>query len=332
LREFLLCVLALTFVPCMGSERYEFVQPHMGTLFKIILFSSSADEAKSAAAQAFKQIALLDQTLSDYQPDSELMRLSRSAPAEVFKLSPELFEVLRYSQTIAAQTDDAFDITIGSVTHLWRRARRADQLPSLSQQIVAARTMGSEKLQLDIVNRTATLRAPNMQLDLGGIAKGYAADRALAVLTQNGIKQAMVAASGDLALGDAPPGALGWRIDIAAVHQNIKKPLSLIATNVGISTSGDAEQFVEVAGKRHSHIINPRTAASVTESVTATVIAPNATWADGFATAYSVLDASSAKRIALDSTVPIRVILQNRNHSKTEHLGRKLPGLISAPI
>lgn len=318
-------------IPCAAAERYEFVQPHMGTLFKITLFATDPVPAQNAVAQAFQHIALLEQVFSDYRPDSELMLLARNLPGYPARISSDLFEVLRDSQFVAHHTAGAFDITTGPMIQLWRKAMRDSQLPTDQERLTALQIVGSEKLQLDSANRTAMLRVAGMQLDLGGIAKGYAADRALALLRHYGFRQAMVAASGDLALGDAPPDANGWRINIKAIDSSSDKPMTLVATNVGISTSGDAEQFVEVNGVRYSHIINPKTGLGLTFSSSVTVIAPKASWSDSFATAYSVLETRAIQHAVQQCPITVRVLRRSRNNPKIEHFGNAPPGLISGP-
>jgi thiamine biosynthesis lipoprotein len=150
--------------------------------------------------------------------------------------------------------------------------------------------VGWQQLRLDPRSRAVTLLAPNMRLDLGGIAKGYAADQALQVLKGRGLDRALVAASGDIAVGNAPPGQRGWEIAIAAMDSTTNESArTLLLRNAGISTSGDTEQFIEINGVRYSHIVNPATGLGLTNRIQVTVIAPDATITDGLATAVSVL-------------------------------------------
>jgi thiamine biosynthesis lipoprotein len=129
-----------------------------------------------------------------------------------------------------------------------------------------------------------------MQLDLGGIAKGYAADEALKIISSQGIKSALVAASGDLAFSDAPPGHAGWTIGIDSLDQ-ADKPFTrtLLLANAAVSTSGGSEQFLEADGKRYSHIINPETGLGIVNEITVTTVAKRGLLADPTATAVSVL-------------------------------------------
>jgi len=234
-------------------------------------------------------MAELNRIMSDYDPHSEVNRLGARPAGSAVAVSAELFDILQQSQQLAARSHGAFDVTLGPVVRLWREARRTRRLPTEAEHTAALRASGYTKLRLDAVHRTATLLAPGMRLDLGGIAKGYAADAALAVLVQHGLPHAMVAASGDLALGAAPPGTPGWKVALAPFGSAAAEPTVIVAAHAGVSTSGDAEQFVEIGGVRYSHIVDPATALGLTVPVAVTVIARNATQADSLATAGSVL-------------------------------------------
>ena len=262
----------------------------MGTLFRIKLYAADQAAARQAFREAFGRIADLDKMLSDYQPDSELNRFSRSAVHHSVKISPDLFRVLDRSQKLAEDSGGAFDVTIGALTHLWRAARKAQQIPIAEAIEQAKARSGYRYLHLDAVNETAELDRQGMQLDLGGIAKGYAADQALLVLSNRGIHSALVAASGDLAFGDAPPGEAGWKVGIDS-YDRANAPFTriLLLSNAAVSTSGPSEQHLEVNGVRYSHILNPATGIGLTEDITATVIARRGIDADPMATTISVL-------------------------------------------
>jgi thiamine biosynthesis lipoprotein len=276
--------------PSQSLLRYQFRQPHMGTLFTITLYAPDEDVAQKGSDAAFAKIAALDRMLTDYDPDSELMQLCRRPVDEPTRVSDELFQVLQKSQQIAAVTDGAFDVTIGPLVRLWRRARRTETLPTPEQLSRARESVGWRKLKLDPRARTVTLTVPSMQLDLGGIAKGYAADKALEELRRLDLSCALVAASGDIAVGEPPPGKKAWRVEIGTSGRtNDQSPRILLLKDVAVSTSGDAEQFVEIDGKRYSHIVDPRTGAGLTEGWQVSVVAGHATETDAFATAASVL-------------------------------------------
>src|SRR5712691_11063755 len=191
-------------------QPFEAVEPHMGTLFRIKLYAADTLQAQSAFRAAFDRVRELDAILSDYKADSELNRISQNP----LRISDDLFRVLAASQKLAEETGGAFDVTLGPVILLWREARKNKRLPDAEALREAGDRCGYRKLHLDEVNRTVTLDQPGMQLDVGGIAKGYATDEALAALNRLGISAALVAASGDLAFGDPPPGQRGWKIGV----------------------------------------------------------------------------------------------------------------------
>jgi thiamine biosynthesis lipoprotein len=270
--------------------RYEFSEPHMGTTFRVVLHAPSAALAEAAARAAFARVAELDGRLSDYQADSELMALCRRAGGPAVALSDDLWRVLRASQEWARRSGGAFDVTVGPVVQLWRRARRIAERPPDAALAAAAALVGHEKLVLDPRARTARLEAAGMRLDLGGIAKGFAADEAQAVLRAHGITRALVAAGGDIVVSAPPPAQAGWSVDIV-LPEPLRDPGQppLVLRDAAVSTSGDAEQFVTLDGVRYSHILDPRTGRPLTGREGVTVIAPTGTASDALATAVSVL-------------------------------------------
>jgi len=269
-------------------RRFEFQRPAMGTVFKIELFAKDEPSATEAAEAAFARVEALNAVCSDYLPDSELIRLCRASDMVV---SEDLFRVLDAAQSISQRTEGAFDVTVGHLANLWRRSKRKGTLPTPEQLTNAKALTGWRNITLDAKTHRVTLAKPGMQLDLGGIAKGFAADEALAVLKHHGINRAVVAASGDLAIGDPPPDQPGWEVSLRtfeAAEAN-DQSIKLRLTNCGISTSGDLHQFVEIQGQRYSHVIDPSTGLGLTKRIACTVIAPNAMTSDGTDNAMCVL-------------------------------------------
>lgn len=271
-------------------HRYEAVEPHMGTLVKITVYTPGEEAARRAFRAGFDRIRELDAILSDYKPESELNRLAASAVRKPARVSRDLFAVLSAAQEIAGVTGGAFDVTQGPVIRLWREARKTRQLPENGALAGAARRTGYRKLHLDSSRRTVTLDQEEMALDVGGIAKGYAASEALAALGGLGVRSAMVAISGDLAFSAAPPGTTGWRI---ALHDLPGEPAgvppTIELTNAAISTAGPGEQHLVAGGRRYSHIVDPATGMGLTDDLTVTVVATHGLAADGLDTAISVL-------------------------------------------
>ena len=268
--------------------RYEFTEPHMGTRFRIILYAPDEDTARKAATDAFARIASLNAIMSDYDNTSELMRLCAQAGGPPVPVSAELFFVLSKAQEVSRQSGGAFDVTVGPVVKLWRLARKRHKLPDAEKLAAARALVGWQNVRLDKDKRTVQLLKAGMQLDLGGIAKGYAADEALAVLQKHGIDRALVAAGGDIAVSGPPPETDGWKIAIATLPGE-KDPGRLILHHAAVSTSGDAEQFVEIDGKRYSHIIDPRTGIGLLGRMSVTVVARRGIDADSLTKVVAVL-------------------------------------------
>lgn len=271
-------------------QRFSQTEPHMGVEFEVVLYAADENSAKAALQAAFSRIAELDTKLSDYSLTSELSKLSAAAPTkEAVQLSDDLFTVLQASQKLAAESDGAFDVTIGPLTKLWRRARRQKELPDAEVLKKAHAAVGFQNLQLDTVKKTATLSRAEMRLDLGGIAKGYAADEALAVLVQKGFKQSLVRASGDIAAGDAPPNETGWKIGLAPLNPDEPPMVFVSIKQQAISTSGESRQHLIVNGRRYSHLIDPRSGQPLHGRMSITVIAPRGIDADGLDSAVAIL-------------------------------------------
>jgi thiamine biosynthesis lipoprotein len=265
---------------CLLPAQQKFVaeEAHMGTVFRITLYG---DDAQVALRAAFDRVADLDAKLSDYKPDSELNRVCRTAFGYAVPVSEDLFRVLKTALQLSADSDGAFDVTLGPVIRLWRWK----QVPDPTQIERALKLVGYRNVLLG--QRSVELKLPGMQLDLGAIAKGYAAEQALHTLREHGISRALVAASGDLAIGDAPPEKAGWTVALETLDE--RRVVQLHNTCAG--TSGDAEQFVESAGVRYSHIVDPRSGMGLAKRIGVTVISADCMLADALGTAVSVVTA-----------------------------------------
>ncbi|HWI56048.1 MAG TPA: FAD:protein FMN transferase, partial [Bacillota bacterium] len=240
-------------------------------------------------------------------------------------------DVLQRSQRISELSGGAFDATIGPYVRLWRFARKRKVLPAPAEMAAARAAVGWQKLRLDAKARTVTLLVPHMRLDLGGIAKGYAADQALLSLKSRGIDRALVAASGDIAVGNPPPGQPGWKVGISAIDDRTNGiTRSVLLRNAGISTSGDTEQFIEIGGVRYSHILNPATGLGLTNRIQATLIAPNATATDALATTVCIL--GPRRGLALVESMPktAALILTQEAGEKRSYASRRLGKLTKA--
>ncbi len=287
-----------------AAQKFEFKSKHMGTTFRIVLYAADKDTAKNAASAAFARVGELDGVMSDYKKDSELMLLCKrfaTDAGEPVKVGPDLFVVLHKAEELSKRSDGAFDVTVGPVVQLWRLARRTQELPDPKEFAAARAKVGYQKVKLDAAKQTVQLTTPGMQLDLGGIAKGYAADEALKVLREKfGIKQALVAAYGDITCGSPPPGEVGWKVEIAPIAKS-QKPRFITLANAAVSTSGDLEQFVEIGGVRYSHVLDPKTGLGLIGRRSVTVIAPDGITADSMTKAVSVLPVERGLKLVEDT-------------------------------
>ncbi len=278
---------------------YEFSLPRMGTMLRLKFFAENGQAAEKAANAVFARVEELEQTFSDYRDDSELTLLSSEGAKAPREVSPEMFELLEKVQRISALSGGAFDVTIGPVVSLWREARQTHTMPDAAAMTRAKAAVGYRYLTLDEQRHTVFLKRPGMKLDLGGIAKGYAADQALAVLKSLGITRALVAAGGEVRLGAPPPEQSGWTVSVDAPDvESGERPCTLVLHDVGISTSGNSHQYAEIRGKRFSHIIDPATGMGLEGVASATVIAADSSTADGLATAFSVMTPQEGLKVA----------------------------------
>jgi thiamine biosynthesis lipoprotein len=218
--------------------------------------------------------------------------------------------VLQRAQSLAERSGGAFDVTVGPYVNLWRLARREGALPDPARLAKARLSVGYQHVILDPANRTVTLLAPDMRLDLGGIAKGYAVDQALHVLGRFGVGSALVSGGGDLAVSGPPPGQRGWRIELPPLDASNAPPARFVLlSHAGLSTSGDLFQRLEINGKRYSHIVDPRTGIGLTDHSLVTVIAPDDFTADSLTKVMSVLNPKDALRFLKGAPhVAVRIV------------------------
>jgi thiamine biosynthesis lipoprotein len=328
-------VAAILFVPWSHAEpgnaslsKFTAVEPHMGTLMQIECYAHSQAQAEAAFRAAFDRIAQLDNTLSDYKPDSELNGVTATAVDRPVPVSPDLFRILAASQKLSGESGGAFDITLGPVTRLWRAARKVNRLPDPTEVHAALALCGYRKMHLDASQHTVWFEQSGMLLDAGGIAKGYAADEALAVLTKRGISSALVAASGDLAFSDAPPGQAGWKVGVDSFDKtNVPFTKVLVLANAAVSTSGDMEQHLDANGTRYSHLINPGTGIGLTKHITVTVVARRGIDADSTTKVVSIL--GEARGLAfIDAHPGLAALVVSSDGSRFRTVGSKQFGTL----
>jgi thiamine biosynthesis lipoprotein len=286
------------------------MEPKMGSPFTIILYADDSVKAGNLAKQCFSLVDSFNLIFSDYIDSSELRKLSASAGlgTSPVKVSPALLDILILSKNAYNKSGGAFDITIGPVVKLWREARKSKQFPAPDMVQSARKLTGFENVRIDSISKLVRLTKRGMQLDLGGIAKGYIAQQIINYLSSQQINCALVDAGGDIVMSSAPPGSGGWTIG-TNVPEKSDELLSqlLLMQNKAVATSGDVYKFIENGGKRYSHIIDPRSGYGVTFQRNVTVIANDGATADWVATACSILSVDAAKRLAMQCDAEVLI-------------------------
>jgi thiamine biosynthesis lipoprotein len=291
-------------------RRKESQRPLMGTLFRVVIYVDDDEAGRKAMDEAFEIAADFATAATDYEADSELNLFCKSAAGEPVKLSEHLFGVLALAHQLAIDTEGVYDPTLGPLTHLWRESKNSGILPDEEMLKAAKRVSGYQHLSLNPDDQTATLALNGMQLDLGGIAKGYAADLIFEHLKNAGYHQTLVAAAGDIRLGDAPPDKEGWGIALRTFRLTPSEPMFL--KNCAISTSGDLYQNVQIGESKYSHLIDPKTGLGMTSRRAASVIAPFAQLTDPLATAACLID-DPAQLANIHPDLSIRVLYEDPN-------------------
>ena len=299
--SFIVFFVCLVFVGDAQMSRFSFTESKMGAPFTIIFYSNDSIQAASIAKRCFALVDSFNFIFSDYIDSSELSKLSKSAGVNSLpvSLSPAMYDILIQSKKAFELSEGAFDITMGPLSKLWRKARRQHQFPADSTVKRIRNLIGFDKLVFDTLNKTIRLTQEGMQLDLGGIAQGYVAQKVINFLHSQGVNNALVNASGDIVVSGAPINKDGWVVGVNIPEKTAELlNQKLLLKNRAITTSGDAYQYIEKDGIRYSHIINPASGYGVTFQRNVTVIAADGTTADWLATACSILSLKKAKKLA----------------------------------
>ena len=286
-----------------AESRFEFPGTQMGMPWRFVLYAESRERAESAADAAWKRVAELNSILSDYEPSSELSRLSKTSGSGVdVPLSPDLERVLRKAEEVSRAGEGAFDITVGPRVDVWKRARRQRQLPEPARIEAARAACGWSNVVLSRDSRgraTARLLKPGMRLDPGGIAKGYAIGETSRVLREHGIRNSLVTAGGDLYAAGSPPGRDGWIVTVGEPDVPDAPPSRRLRLRDGaLVTSGDLFQRVEIGGVRYSHIVDPRTGQALTDHSQVTLVGRDPMTLDALSKVLSVQGPGRADGLA----------------------------------
>ena len=302
--NFRLAILAVFVLVSITSNaqktRFSFSEQKMGSPLHIIFYAQDSVNANKQARACFELIDSLNHIFSNYDSSSELSSINNNAGIAKNIASPLMWELIMQSKEAYIKSKGAYNIAMGPLTQLWRTVRRLKQFPSQVQIKNKLLLCDFNKIQLNNQDHSIYLPAKGMQLDFGGIGKGYIAQKVVDYLKKEGVTASLVDAGGDIVFGDAPPNKKGW---IVGVNQPEKTddllPEKLQLHNMSVATSGDVYQFIEHDGKKYSHIINPLTGYGVTSLRNVTVIANNGADADWLATACSILPINEAKKLAL---------------------------------
>ena len=267
----------------------------MGVQVRLVAYARDEVLARRACRAAFARVAELEQIASDYRPSSELMLLCKrfeiDASRPPVRVSRDLWTMLNFSRQVSEASKGGFDVSVGPLVKLWRDSRRSQVLATPAELRAARLKTGWKKIEMDARQRSVRLKVPGMRLDLGGVAKGYAGDCALQVLAAHGIRRALFEAGGDIVAAAAPPGASGWKVQLP-------EGITVSLSHGALSTSGDTVQWVQIGGKRYSHVIDPRTGLGLSQRWMATVAAPNGITSDALSKAATVLEPQGVARLS----------------------------------
>jgi len=255
-------VLLLTFAPMLNAEmlRIEASVEAMGSAYSIVAYDEDRYALQAAVDAAFDEVRRLDHLLSNYKPASELSKINQQAADHPVVVSEEVFNLLAACLEYSRRSEGAFDITVGDLMKVWGFYKGSGHLPKPGEVQEALKTVGWRKVRLDPEHRTVSFTQKGVELDPGGIGKGYAVDRMVAILKEKGIHSALITAGGSsiYALG-APPAEPGWTIDIKNPFDESKSEAEVVLKDQSMSTSGSYEKFFTADGKIYSHIMDPRT-------------------------------------------------------------------------
>ena len=260
----------------------------MGTQAWVTIYGLDAEEAETGATEALGEFHRIEGLMSNWKKESEISRLNRESNGAPHKLSSELFHVISRALYFSDITAGAFDISARPLVQLWGFQGGTAKLPMDSEIDAALQKVGYKKIMLDIESKSIIL-PPGMELDLAGIAKGYAVVRAVAILKRHGVERGLVNLGGNIHAIGSPPGKKGWPVGIRDPRGGRSVVGSLILKDEAVATSGNYENYVELEGKIYGHIIDPRIGKPVSHTLSVTVVAANALQADALSTGLFVL-------------------------------------------
>jgi thiamine biosynthesis lipoprotein len=262
----------------------------MGSTYSLVLYGYDRNQMEAAVEAAFDEVRRLDRLLSNYRRDSDLSEINRFAAERPVKVTPEVFRLLSKCMEISRESEGAFDISVGPLMKVWGFYKGTGHLPRKDEVARALEKVGYRKIQLDSENRTVRFTQTGVELDPGGIGKGYAVDRMIEILKENGIASALITAGGSsiYGLGD-PNNGKGWEVKIRDPKNPRKTVTEVYLKDESMSTSGSYEKFFEADGRIYSHIMDPRTGYPARGVLAVSVIAPKTLDSEAWTKPYFIL-------------------------------------------
>jgi thiamine biosynthesis lipoprotein len=270
----------------------------MGTYSNVTLVTGDSAASAEVARLAHATFAREDSLMSNWTTTSEVARINREAYGQTVRVEPEVAGVIAYSLEVWRASQHAFDITVEPLIRAWGFLGGKPHVPSDAEIASAFRRVGANHVRFDPRARTIRFDRAGVQIDLGGIAKGYAVHAVAESIRAHGIRDALVDLSGNMDAIGHPPGAPYWRIGIRDPRDRMPFFAHLDLSDQGVSTSADYEQFVSANGKRYGHIMDPRTGRPAEGLLAVTVVAKNGYVTDAWDTPLFALGAAAARRVA----------------------------------
>jgi thiamine biosynthesis lipoprotein len=262
----------------------------MACLYAIEAYGPDAEGLPRAVDEAFDEVDRIDRLMSHYKPDSAVSRLNRDAARRPVTVEPELFDFIADAMQYTRDSGGAFDVTVGPLMKTWGFFRGEGRVPSEDELAAARRHVGGAHVELNPIARTIGFDQAGVELDLGGIAKGYAVDRVAALLRQRHIAAALVSAGGSSIYGvGTPPGRDGWDVAIQDPIDPRKTALTVQLKDRALSVAGSSEKSFQAGGTTYSHIMDPRTGRPVQGVLSVAVLADSGTAGDALDDALFVL-------------------------------------------
>jgi thiamine biosynthesis lipoprotein len=269
----------------------------MGTAFTIAAYGEDRGRLESSVAQALEEARRLDQLLSNYKPESEWSQVNRLAASRPVPVSKELYALLAACAAYSRESEGAFDITVGPLMKVWGFYKGSGHLPHRAEVRGALDLVGYGKVLLDEKAGTVRFSREGVEIDPGGIGKGYAVDRMAEILKSNGVRAALVSGGSSSIYGiGAPPNEKGWRVEIRDPKDPAKAAAVTYLRDESMSTSGNYEKFFFAEGKLYSHIMDPRTGFPSQGMLSTSVIAPRTIDSEAWTKPYYILGRSWAAK------------------------------------